>query len=243
MAPRVTVVLAQGSAGAWLGLVAVVAAFVGWIYVLAHQEKKRVAAWKSVGSQLGLHFAKGDPLDLRSSGFSLFDVGHSRKVSVTLQAPDAAPYSNQLRIVFSYIYVTGGGKNQQAHPFTGVLIPFPAMVPPLSIGREHFGGWLSAFGFRDVELESASFNKRFRITAEVDRVAFSVLDGAMQEWLLQHASGSWSQIECRGTAVLVTRPGVKADGIEELLTFATEFRDRVPEVTRSMFPPPTPGES
>ena len=223
-----------------LGLLAVG----GLAYYSYLSQQKRRQRFAELASQLGMQVERGDAIGLRQSGFGLFDDGRSRQVPILMRGPDAGAEHLGERCAFEYHYTTGSGKNREVHHFIAAMVNLPATVPPLDIGREHFGTtMLRAIGFSDIALESNEFNEAFRIKAADQQVAFAVLDGRLQEWLLAHRTMKWMNLELRGSRVLMVRSGLDIEGIPEMLTFLAQFRDQIPEVVSSMYPRAIPGGS
>lgn len=214
---------------------------IGIFAIAAAAAKKRREAYLLLGQKLGMQVDFADAIGLRSSGFGLFDDGHSRKVSALLRGPDEGAFANELRCAFEYQYTTGSGDSQQTYQFIGAMLPIPANVPRLTIGREVFGRkLLSALGMGDIELESAEFNAAFRIAGAGQKLAFAALDGRLQEWLSVRAGDGWTNIEMLGSNVLVVQKGRDMNRIEGLLEFAEQFRDQIPTVVSEMYPRGTP---
>ncbi|MGB2756166.1 MAG: hypothetical protein WBD02_00705 [Acidimicrobiia bacterium] len=207
------------------------------IYFGALAAKKRRERYAQLAAHLGMQLDFEDVVGIRESGFGLFDDGHSRKVVALLRGDDDGPGAGQLRCAFEYRYTTGSGDSEQVHRFLGAMLNVSARVPRMNIGREVLGGkLLGAIGMRDIEVESGEFNAAFRVKGEDEKLAFAVLDGALQEWLLAQQIVDWRNIELLGEHLLVVRSGNDIEMIPKVLDFAKQFRDRIPDVVSSMYP-------
>jgi len=104
------------------------------------------------------------------------------------------------------------------HYFSYMLIDLPYhSLPDLRIRREGmFDHLASAFGFSDINFESAEFSKQFHVKSADKRFAYDVIYPAMMEFLLAEEPPT---IEISGPQCCFT------DGSSTWS--AAEFRDRV----------------
>ena len=76
--------------------------------------------------------------------------------------------------------------NTQTHRRSAAILHNPTPLPAMSIKRSGLlGKVLSAVGARGLEVESADFNRKFRVTAKNHRVAVAVLSPETQARLLE----------------------------------------------------------
>ena len=93
-----------------------------------------------------------------------------------------------------YHYQTTSSNGKQTtthhHYFSYCLIELPyASLPDLRIRREGiFDSLAGAFGFDDIDFESAEFSKRFHVKSSDKRFAYDVVHPAMMEFLLAEES-------------------------------------------------------
>lgn len=163
---------------------------------LAAEQRRKM--WAALAEKHGFRHYEGDPLALRQvhSGFSLFQIGHSKKVLHTLEGLK----DGQRWIVFDYRYTTGSGKHQQTHQRTGVLVDLPFRASRLKIRPEHFGDTIAAaLGFDDIDMESDAFNRKYHVSAEVKRFAYEICNPRMMEYLIAAEGHCW---EMQGNSLL-----------------------------------------
>jgi hypothetical protein len=193
----VVVVLAFAIAGAVFG------------YLRWRHEQKRREAIARLCLERGWSFApRRDELarQLRGS-FPLFRQGNARRecrnvVTVTGAVPCT---------LFDYSYVTrrGGGPRGAASSSTTrvavAIARLPVWLPSTRLAPESALTRLAGtVGFRDIELESVEFNRRFRVQADDRAHAFAVLHPLMMEHLLSQPADTW---EVAGSHLLVSHPG------------------------------------
>lgn len=126
------------------------------------KEKERTQALQQVAGKLGWSFAPTAPLNMIAGldRFPLFDHGHSKRIKNFM-------YGNAQGIkaaAFDYIYVTGGGKNQQTHYQTVVYLePNSTSLPFFYLRPESFiDKMMSAFGSQDIDFgQRPDFSKQY----------------------------------------------------------------------------------
>jgi len=89
---------------------------------------------------------------------------------------------------FEYKVTSSNGKSTTTttYRFSYLIVHLPFRhVPDLLIRREGmFDKLAGAFGFEDIDFESAEFSKRFFVKSSDKRFAYDVIDARMMEWLL-----------------------------------------------------------
>jgi len=167
-----------------------VAAAIG--YLVYRAQKKRREALAAVAAQMGWHF---DPRRDRShddeyAHFDIFRRGHSRAAHNTLTGEleiDGRPYPAKMGD-FTYKVTTHTGKSSstQTYRFSYLIVHLPfGRVPDLLIRREGvFDKLAGAFGFDDIDFESAQFSRRFFVKSTDKRFAYDVIHPRMMEFLL-----------------------------------------------------------
>ena len=142
-------------------------------------------------------------------------------------------YQGHEVIVFDYHYETHstdskGNRQTQHHYFSFFILLLPRSFPELRITRE---GWLSkiaqAFGFDDIDLESAEFSRAFCVRSKDKRFAYDVCHAQMMEYLLANRDLSL-EIEDRALA-LAFGQRLSAMEIEANLQRLLAIRSRLPE--------------
>lgn len=216
-------------------LVAAVAIAFG---VYAHkQEKKRVEALVAWTRAAGLRLVaqrRNDP----PWPFDLFRRGHSRYAQVLAEGalPGATPGiegASLLLFEYHWAVTTGSGKNRRTHHYwrTCALVELAVEVGHVSVEREGLGDKLAAvFGFDDIDFEDLEFSKRFKVQAEEKKDAWTLLDGAMMDWLKAHAQ---CRIETQGSRALVVLEEAGKASPERFLAlkqWTTGFLAQLPRV-------------
>ncbi len=146
----------------------------------AARRKKELAEWAQLN---GLSFdpEKDRGFDDRHPNFKCTTRGNSRYAYNTLGGElEGYPIH-----AFDYHYATGSGKNRKTHRFSAVLVDLPFSMRDLLIRREGFGDKIgAAFGFDDIDFESAEFSKQFYVAASDRRWAYDVLHQRAMEYLM-----------------------------------------------------------
>lgn len=110
-----------------------------------------------------------------------------------------------------------------------------AFTPGLQLEPETmFSRLKDKAGFRDLELESEEFNRRFEVGTRNRKFAVAFLDARMMNWLLSTPTGM--RFEVLGNHVLVADRQRDADELLLLHHIATDFAGRMPDVVRSLYP-------
>lgn len=187
----------------------------------AAQRRKELSGWAAAR---GFSFDPNHDSDLRCRyDFECFNRGHGRYAYNVMEGDDRG----RRTIAFDYHYETGSGKNHRTHRFSAVIVHTGLLLKPLSIRAEtifdKIGGIL---GFGDIELESAEFNSRFRVTSPDRRWAFDLLPQTTMEFLL--ASPDFS-LEIENDCILAYNDSVfSTSTFESALNVIAGFLDRIP---------------
>jgi hypothetical protein len=136
-------------------------------------------------------------------------------------------------LVFDYHYETHshdskGHRQTHHHYFSFFILLLPVHFPELRITRE---GMLSkiaqAFGYDDIDFESAEFSRAFCVRAKDRKFAYDVCHAQMMDYLLANRDLS---LEIKGRALaLAFGARLAAAEIESNLRRLTEIRSRLPE--------------
>jgi len=137
-------------------------------------------------------------------------------------------------LVFEYISLQGPniakGRRHRMDRCTVAALRLATDKPTLQVGP---AGWddklAGAVGFRDLQLESEEFNKRFRIKSENDRLSYDVLHPRMMEWLLAdpRARSVPFRFE-RGDLVAWQEGQIDLRKVDWLVDFVCDVVERVP---------------
>ena len=152
-----------------------------------HQNKARRAALAAFAASEGLQFDATRQRGMEDvyPGFDLFRRGSGRYAENFM----TGSHGNCGMSIFEYHYQTqsGSGKRRstQHHRYTVIMLQPPFPLRPLSVRPE--GWWdklTAAFGWDDIDFESAEFSRRFHVKSPDRRWAFDVLTARTIEFLM-----------------------------------------------------------
>ncbi len=142
-------------------------------------------------------------------------------------------YQRNEILVFDYHYETHstdskGHRQTHHHYFSFFILMLPVGFPELRITKE---GLLSkiaqAFGYDDIDFESAEFSRAFCVRSKEKKFAYDVCNSQMMEYLLANRDLS-VEIE-RNALALAFDSQLSAQKIEFNLQRLLEIRLRMPE--------------
>ena len=148
---------------------------------------------------------------------------------------------------FDYHYQTssGSGKNRstQHHRFTLVMLQPDFPLKPLAIRSEHvFDRLTAAFGWDDIDFESAEFSGKYHVSSPDRRWAFDVITARTMAFLLDREAGSMQMDHVR--LMLSLRQVSDPSEILPASDTAAGLLDGIPDYARitppSLLPPPLP---
>jgi len=199
-----------------------IVALLGLAWYLWSVRRKTVAAW---AASRGFRFdPNGDrSFDDRYPEFGALRIGHSR-LAYNIATGKLADRSV---VAFDYRYVTGSGKNQQVHHFSGVVLGSGVPLQPLRIRPENLFDKVGEFlGLDDIDFESAEFSRSFHVNAADKRWAFDVLHQRTMEFLLQSPRFS---IQFGGDCILLWRGRrFSPQTFDEAIAVGAGILDRMP---------------
>ena len=142
-------------------------------------------------------------------------------------------YKGHKVLVFDYHYETHstdskGRRQSHHHYFSFFVLMLSQSFPELRITREGlFSKIAQAFGYDDIDLESAEFSRAFCVRSKDKKFAYDVCHALMMEYLLANRDLS---IEIEGQALaLAFDKRLSAEEIESNLNRLIEIRSRLPE--------------
>ena len=202
----------------------------GAIYgaIAAKQRREEMAA---LAARLGFAFNPEKDRGLASQ-FGFLDKlaqGSNRYASNVL----SGEYQQHPVRVFDYHYETHstnskGHRQTHHHHFSFFILLLPRSFPELVIVHEGvFSKIAQAFGYDDIDFESAEFSRTFCVRSKDKRFAYDVCNGQMMEYLLANRDLNL-ELEDRALA-LAFGSRLSAAEIETNLNRLLEIRSRLPE--------------
>ena len=180
----------------WLVPVAVVVGVVWY-------QRKRDAALRAWAAATGWTYVGRDPSLVGRWRGQPFNVGHSRYAREVL----VGRFGGREAVSFTYVYRTGGGKNQSTVTYHVLAMALPAYLPTLELTPEGLGAKVAkAFGGQDIQFESEDFNRAWRVEARDLKFAHDVVHPRLMERLLRPDARGVS-IRIEGTDVLTWASG------------------------------------
>lgn len=152
------------------------------------KEKERRAALAAWAAQRGLHFQteKMRGFDDEYPEFDCLRKGSGRYAYNII----AGKLEGRETKLFDYHFETHstdskGNRTTHHHHFSAVIVESDFPLLPLSIRPEHVFDKLSAaFGWDDIDFESAEFSRRYHVKSPDKRWAYDVIHGRIMEMLL-----------------------------------------------------------
>jgi hypothetical protein len=135
-------------------------------------------------------------------------------------------------LAFDYHYATyhtdKNGTHKDDHWFSFFILTMPAVFPDLTIRRENlFTRVAEAFGYQDINFESAEFSRAFNVRSPDKKFAYDVCNAKMIEYLLANRDLS---IEIENEVIaLAFDTRLSVEQIEFNLQRLVEIRSRLPQ--------------
>ncbi len=201
-------------------------------------EVKRRRAIEAMAASRGLLYSRHDHVGIPARHpFRLWTAGDERKWENVV----SGEVGGRDLLLFEYQYTEvshdhEGNRQTRTYKFHCAVAPLEgAFCPGLQLAPENlFSRLKDKVGFRDLELESDDFNRRFEVGCRDQRFAYAFLDARMQQWLLSLPEDL--RFEVLGQHVLVAGPRVPPDDWMLRHHLATDFASRMPDVVRSLYP-------
>ena len=194
-------------------LIGIIVAGVGVIWYLASWfESQRAQEYAGVARKLGLEFSPaGDNALLESlGGFSLFQLGHARKLQNLIRGQ-----TQQVDVaMFDYRYTTGGGNSSSTSRQTVIRFESPLLdLPKFELRPAHVGFRLAKlFGYREISFpDNPSFSKKYLLRGDDEE---AVRGAFTEEVMLALESLAGLHVFGEGAMLLVYRPNKRLRGYE-----------------------------
>lgn len=212
----------------------VLIAVFGYLAVLA--EKKRREALAAMAIKLGWRFnpRKDRYHDEEYAHFEIFRRGHSRAAYNTLTGEleiDGRRWPAKMGdFIYKVTQSTGQSTSTRTYRFSYVIAHLPfAGVPDLLVRPEGmFDKLAGAFGFDDIDFESAEFSRRFHVKSPDKRFAYDVIHPRMMEFLLS-SDAPTIDIEYGRCCLSDGRRRWEPQEFEARVNWIREFFDRWPD--------------
>jgi hypothetical protein len=214
-------------------IVPVVIALMIWGAIHSHKkEQERLAAMRGWAAERGLFFneEKVRGFDDEYPGFDCLGSGRNRyahNIMVgTLDGLEAK--------LFDYHYQTRsrdskGRTRTRTHRFSAVLVHPGFAIRPITVRREGmFDKVKAAFGWDDINFESAEFSRRYYVACEDKRWAYDVIHGKIMDLLLKARKYT---IEGDGQAMMIRMGESRFDlaGFERAFGVLAKILREIPE--------------
>lgn len=212
-------------------IVLVVGLFVALAIAGAAAARKRRDELALLATRLGLSYCADEDRGM-ADRFEFLDAlaqGSNRYAYNIL----SGVYQSHEVLMFDYHYETHstdskGRRQTHHHHFSFFILLLPQSFPELRITREGFFSKIAqAFGYDDIDLESAEFSRAFCVRSKNKKFAYDVCNGQMMEYLLANRDLS-IEIEDRALA-LAFDSCLSAAEVESNLARLLEIRSRLPE--------------
>jgi hypothetical protein len=208
--------------------VAIVIAAVIYASIAARKRREELFA---LAVRLGLGFRQENDRTL-AARFGFLDklAQGSNRYAFNVLSGD---YRGHEVLVFDYHYETHstdskGRRQTQHHYFSFFILMLPMSFPELRITREGiFSKIAQAFGYDDIDFESAEFSRCFCVRSKDKRFAYDICHAQMMEYLLANRDLS-IEIEANALA-LAFDSRLSAPQIEFNLQRLLDIRSRLPD--------------
>lgn len=196
------------------------------------KEKERQAALRAWAARHGLYFQedKVTGFDYEHGEFDCLRQGDNR-YAYNIMAGNLEGLESKL---FDYHYETHstdskGNRTTQHHRFSAVIIGSPFRLQPLVIRPEHvFHKISAAFGWDDIDFESAEFSRRYYVKSPDKRWAYDVIHGRIMEMLLE-VKGYYFECDSRSMICYGSSKRFDVAEFEGAFRLAAEILRQVPD--------------
>ena len=208
----------------------VVLILIGAIFNAIAQRKRREGLFE-LAARLNLDFEMAEDRGIpgRFGFLKQLAQGDNRYATNVL----SGTYQQNNVLVFDYHYETHstdskGHRQTEDHWFSFFILTMPAVFPDLTIRRENFFTRVAeAFGYQDINFESAEFSRAFNVRSPDKKFAYDVCNAKMIEYLLANRDLS---IEIENEVIaLAFDTRLSVEQIEFNLQRLVEIRSRLPE--------------
>lgn len=193
--------------------------------------KKRREALAALAGRLGLRFDPDEDYGL-AERYEFLDHLAQGDNHYAFNVLSGRYRQNEV-LIFDFHYQTystdsKGNRTTHHHYFSFFILLLPRSFPELRITKEGLlSKFAQAFGYADIDFESAEFSRSFCVRSKDKKFAYDVCNAQMMEYLLANRDLSL-EIE-RDALALAFDSQLSAEGIETNLQRLLEIRSRLPE--------------
>jgi hypothetical protein len=188
-------------------------------------ESKRVRALKKFAVANRWAFSPDERYSMKSSfpKVALFIGKDSYKTSNVMRRK----YSGLRVTICDYEYTTSNGKNEQTFSYTCYILQLPVSFGWLNVTRESLRSKIAqAFGYDDIDFESAEFSRRYCVRAQNRKEAYALITPQMMDYLMA-TPGLYFSIQ--GSLLLITFDGqLEARHIPQRVNLLFGIAARIP---------------
>jgi hypothetical protein len=197
----------------------------------AKAKKRRQMALAAWAQSKGFHYTPDEvsTIENRFGNFGCFTRGDNRYGYNVMRGE----VHGRPTWAFDYHYETHsrdskGNRTTTHHHFSAVVVDSRLALRPLRIRTEGFFDKMKgAFGFDDIDFESAEFSRKFWVTAPDKRWAYTVISQRTMEFLLESPR---FKVEMEGPWVLVYRSTrFQSPVFEQAFAVAHGILERLPK--------------
>jgi hypothetical protein len=199
--------------------------------------RKRAEAFARVAHSMGFQHAAEDPFPCTDLAFELLHKGDEQDSRNALWGSTSDGRDVRL---FDFEYQvhnrdSNGRRTTSTYRFSCCVTDLGARWPHLVAVEEGLlRGLRDALGFRDHQLESDEFNRRWKVSCDDPRFVHAVIDPAVMGFLLDRGEGC--RYELNGSLLLVATERLDPEEYPALLTHSDDLRAAIPKVAWELYP-------
>lgn len=209
------------------GFIAAVAIIIVAVVLAERARKKALAA---VAESLGFSADfKPDP-SARANAYAALGSPWSdlRKGPEGVQWCMTGTLSGRSITMVQHRYTTGSGKSQQTHYHAVAATVAPELWPTVTLTRENLFHKIGALiGSRDLQLEDAEFNRRWRVASDNEDFSLLVLTPEIQSWSMSLPRDSLVRLG-GGAITVARRVSVRAKDLPALAASCARLAELIP---------------
>jgi hypothetical protein len=225
---------------ATFGVVGVLGIVLSILNYRAGKAREQALMQWAVANGWTFDYLRDDDHDSQFPQFGVFQQGHSRAAYNTIQGTVSIGGRGFPLRCGDYEYkvtiTTGKTTTTSTHRFSYIILSLPFQgVPGLVIRRENLLDKIAgAFGFGDIDFESAAFSKRFFVKSPDKKFAYDVITPQMMDFLM---SGDPPPIDIDGGQICLTdgHGCWEPERFQQELSWAEQFFGLWPEFLMDQF--------